>query len=138
MAILRTTTVCGDILERLQLDPGQRTLGQLLQDREAAAHEITRLRAAIDGLRRDTTAKTGKGSTTNRPPTHDVEFNKLTPFRTGRLIRLTDLCEFFGVSRSSVYKWMSEGTFPEPVRLASRTVRWRVDAIVAWRDAPRR
>jgi hypothetical protein len=36
-----------DVLERLRMDPGQRTLGQLLQDREAAAHEIRKLRAAV-------------------------------------------------------------------------------------------
>jgi hypothetical protein len=39
-----------DILDRLRIDPGQRTLGQLLQDREAAAHEIGRLRSEIERL----------------------------------------------------------------------------------------
>lgn len=138
MGRFRSNTVRGDILERLQLDPGQRTLGQLLQDREAAAQEITRLRAEVDRLLRDTTAKTGEGSTKNRPPTREVESNKTAPFRTGTLIRLADLCEFLGVSRSSIYKWLSEGTFPEPVRLGHRMVRWRLEAIEAWRDAPRR
>ncbi len=33
-------TVRNDILERLRIDPDQRTLGQLLQDRQAAAQEI--------------------------------------------------------------------------------------------------
>ena len=36
-----------DIADRLRLDPGQRTLGQLLQDREAALHEILRLRKRL-------------------------------------------------------------------------------------------
>lgn len=37
--------------ERLRIDPGQRTLGELIQDREASLHEIRRLRAEIDRLR---------------------------------------------------------------------------------------
>ena len=37
-----------DILDRLRLDPGPRTIGRLLQDREAARHEILRLRACIE------------------------------------------------------------------------------------------
>lgn len=40
-----------DILERLRIDPGQRTVGQLLQDREAAAHEIRKLQGEIERLR---------------------------------------------------------------------------------------
>ena len=40
-----------DILDRLRLDPGHRTLGQLLLDREAAAHEIERLHRALESLR---------------------------------------------------------------------------------------
>ena len=32
-----------NVLERLRIDPGQRTLGQLLQDREAAAYQLTKL-----------------------------------------------------------------------------------------------
>jgi len=43
-----------DILERLHVDPGQRTLGQILQDREDARHEIIRLRAELDRLRSPT------------------------------------------------------------------------------------
>jgi len=37
-----------NILERLRIDPGQQTLGELLQDREAALHEIRMLRREVD------------------------------------------------------------------------------------------
>jgi hypothetical protein len=40
-----------DILNQLRIDPGQRTLGELLQDREAALHEIRLLRREIERLR---------------------------------------------------------------------------------------
>ena len=42
--------VRNDILERLQVDPGRLTLGQLLQAREAAAYEIAWLRG-LDAAR---------------------------------------------------------------------------------------
>lgn len=40
-----------DMLGRLRLDPGSWTLGQLLQERQWAAQEITRLRAEVAQLR---------------------------------------------------------------------------------------
>ncbi len=57
------------------------------------------------------------------------------PFRAGTLIRLLDVCRFLGISTSTVYKKLSESSFPEPARLGPRTVRWCVDDIEAWRDA---
>ena len=39
------------------------------------------------------------------------------------------------IGRSTVYLRLSEGTFPKPVRLGLRTVRWRIEAIEAWRDS---
>jgi hypothetical protein len=41
-----------DMLDRLRLDPGSRTLGQLLQERQWALQEITRLRAELLRTRR--------------------------------------------------------------------------------------
>jgi prophage regulatory protein len=126
-----------DILERLQIDSGQRTLGQLLQDREAAAHEIARLRAEVDRLRSGPTAKAMEGRSKGTAAKRELELNELAPFRAGTLMRLADLCKFLSVSRSSIYQWISDGTFPEPVRLGRRMVRWRIETVVAWRDAPR-
>ena|SRR5256885_863458 len=123
-----------DILQRLRIDPGQRTLGQLLQDREAAALEIGRLRAEID--RRVTVAIQGtSGRKPKHSPTNSAEPSREPLFRAGSLIRLGDVCRFLGISKSTVYKKLSESSFPEPARLGPRTVRWRVDDIEAWRDA---
>ena len=126
-----------DVLERLRIDPGRRTLGELLQDREAAAHEIARLRSHIERLQavgaRTTPERTTKvASSAARDP---VE--KKSPFRAGTLIRVTDVCELLRVSASTVYKWRSDGAFPEPVKIGPRAVRWRIDDIEAWRDACR-
>lgn len=115
-----------DVLDKLRIDPGQRTLGQLLQDREAAAHEIRKLRSEIERLR---TVREGRKE---RAGTATPETRT---FRPGTLIRISDVCEFVGVCRATVYRWISEGAFPEPVRISGTAVRWKVDEIEAWREA---
>jgi prophage regulatory protein len=113
-----------DILERLRIDPGKRTVGELLQDREQALHEIVRLRADVDRLR---TVRTSIREPTVNPslPTH----------RSGSLLRLADVCELVGVGRSTIYKWTSEGRFPSPIHVSERAVRWRLEEIEHWRAA---
>ena len=111
-----------DILARLQIDPGQRTVGQLLQDREAAAHEISHLRCEIDRLR--------TSQLSNRPQKDLVSVIE----QSGKLMRIADVCELLGISRSTIYKRVSDGTFPRPIQVGPRAVRWHVDDIVAWRD----
>ena len=36
-------------------------------------------------------------------------------------------------SRSSIYKKLKEGTFPQPVKIGARAVRWWESEIEAWR-----
>lgn len=117
-----------DILDRLRIDPGQRTLGQLLQDREAAAHEIRKLHAEIERLR-SLRASKKTGAEAAKPPTLERGFH------SGALIRITEVCDLVGVCRTTIYRWVSEGIFPPPVRISERAVRWRVDEIEVWRDA---
>ena len=114
-----------DILERLQIDPGDRTIGQLLQDREAAVHEIRRLRLEIE--QRD-------GLQTPIPPMPQELKSKQSSPRP-MLVRLSDVCELVGVSRSTIYKWVSMGTFPGPLHVGKRAIRWRMQDVEAWRDA---
>lgn len=111
-----------DILDRLRIDPGQRTLGQLLQDREAAAHEIRKLQAEMERLRPVRVSKKS-GAEAAEPPIPERGFH------SGALIRIAEVCDLVGVC------WVSEGTFPPPVRISERAVRWRVDEFEAWRDA---
>lgn len=39
-----------------------------------------------------------------------------------RIIRLKDVIDSTGLGRSTVYKYISEGTFPRPVSLGDRSV----------------
>ncbi len=101
-----------DILDRLLLDPASRTLGELLQERESAAHEIRRLRAAQDLSH----------SALSRTQSESARYNAVAAAESTHgqvLIKLKDLCEQLGVSRSTVYKWIHEDKFPRPSMLAS-------------------
>src|SRR5688500_17623615 len=107
-----------DILSRLGVDPGRRTLGELLQDREAAAIEIAQLRAQLQTKR---IASSAMGEKATRIGTHGAVF-----------LRLRDVCQIVGLSRSTIYKRLAEGQFPTPVRLGDRTVRWSAESVSIW------
>ena len=113
-----------DIIEKLRIDPGKRTLGELIQDREAAAHEISRLRAQLE-----------RASAIRTKPKKETEPTNASPVSARTLIRLSDLCESLGVSRSTIYRWASEGEFPAPVRIGERAVRWRSEDIEQWKSS---
>ena len=114
-------------LERLRIDPGQRTLGELLQDREAALHEIRRLRREIEQLRHNREDERERSAAVQSA-------NGACDFRSGMLLRISTVCELVGVCRSTVYRWISEGCFPEPVKISERAVRWKIDDIEEWRN----
>ena len=54
---------------------------------------------------------------------------------TGRLLRRPEVERETGLSRTSIYRQMAEGTFPRPRRIAPRTVAWPAAAIEAWKAA---
>ena len=56
----------------------------------------------------------------------------------GSILRLREVCEFTGLGRSTIYKKLSEGFFPAPLRLGPRAVGWRLADIDAWLAAPER
>ena len=114
-----------DIVQRLRIDPGQRTLGELCQDREAALREILRLRTRLERFRKPSTSR----------PSPPLDFSKDTRFRSGTFLTIKQVSEMFGFARSTIYRRISEGSFPKPERFGPRTVRWSVDELVAWREA---
>jgi prophage regulatory protein len=120
--------VTTDILDRLQIDPGHRTVGELIQERAAAAHEIRMLRAEILKLR-------GVRDRGGAVPAFPVSSEKSAAVSRQLLIGLADLSEQLSVARSTIYRWLSEGKFPQPVRIGDRAVRWRVADVQAWCSA---
>ncbi|RKT24442.1 AlpA family transcriptional regulator [Paraburkholderia sp. RAU2J] len=51
-----------------------------------------------------------------------------------RILRLPAVLDRTGLARSSVYRMMTEGTFPKAVPIGARAVGWSEAAIDAWID----
>ena len=49
-----------------------------------------------------------------------------------RLIRLDEVLEMCGISRSELYRQIADGRFPRPVKVGLRAVRWRLSEVEAW------
>ena len=62
-----------------------------------------------------------KPSTANAPPA---------------FYRLRDVIRITALSRSTVYRRISEGRFPPPVHLGGRASAWQSAALQAWIDDP--
>lgn len=49
-----------------------------------------------------------------------------------RLIRLPEVINLTGLSRSSIYKYISENTFPQSVSLGERACAWVESEVQEW------
>lgn len=131
-----------EVLEYLRLDPGSRTLGQLLQERQWAVCEIERLRARADRLasaaatdlavakaaepRRSRLSQDAVYQATTMPPAPAASI--------GQLLRLSEVRKLIGLSRSTIYTKIERNEFPAGVRVSARARRWRLVDITAWQD----
>ncbi|MCF3594182.1 AlpA family transcriptional regulator [Rhodobacteraceae bacterium LMO-12] len=52
-----------------------------------------------------------------------------------RILRRPEVEVRTGLSRSTLYAMMAEGTFPKPVKLGKRAVGWREADIAAWLES---
>ena len=50
------------------------------------------------------------------------------------ILRLPDIISRTGLSRSSIYLYLSEGGFPKPISLGARSVGWLESEIDDWID----
>ena len=55
-----------------------------------------------------------------------------------RILRIPEVCAVTGLGKSTIYKKLSEGTFPEPLRLGPRAIGWRARDLLAWLEDPGR
>ncbi len=61
------------------------------------------------------------------------------PAQDDRLLRAKEVCILLGISKSTLYKFISEGKFPKPRKLGTRTSAWRnslVQAIIRGEAQP--
>jgi prophage regulatory protein len=115
-----------DMLDRLSLDPGMRTLGELIQEREWAVGEIRRLRSDLGRLSRKQDALRMEGEKVFAKDSFDPALN------VQRLLRLAEVSTMIGLKRSAIYRYVAEGRFPSPIRIGDRNVRWRLSDVLAW------
>jgi prophage regulatory protein len=54
-----------------------------------------------------------------------------------KILRLKDVTAAVGLSRSSIYSRLAEGSFPRPVKLGARAVGWYQSDVQAWLDSLR-
>ena len=116
--------------ERLRTDPGHRTLGELLQEREWAVQEIGRLHLEL--MRWTQSAAARKQA--QQP--NDDRSEAMAPGIAGRMLRLKEIRRLTGLASSTIYKYISEGRFPKPLRVSERAVVWRGDEVLAWQESP--
>ncbi|WP_082021171.1 helix-turn-helix transcriptional regulator [Geobacter anodireducens] len=52
-----------------------------------------------------------------------------------RMLKLQEILTLTGVSRSTIWRWTKEGSFPKPARVSPRTIRWRASDVLNWIDS---
>jgi len=139
----------GDLLDLLRVDGGQLTVTQLLSERALAAAEIARLREQVESLTRGVAVRLVRGRDPDRVEPRARESpraagaaatrsqqqlapNRAEPFPPNALLRLKDVGRLVGLSRTTIYKRVSVGTFPRPLRVSERSVRWRMQDLHEW------
>ncbi|QIG79343.1 helix-turn-helix transcriptional regulator [Stakelama tenebrarum] len=55
-----------------------------------------------------------------------------------RILRLEAVLERTGLSRSTMYRKMHDGSFPKSIQISDRCIGWRQSAIDAWMRSPTR
>ena len=53
-----------------------------------------------------------------------------------RILRLPAVLERTGLSRSTMYRKIQEGTFPKQIALSTRCAGWRESAVAEWMRNP--
>jgi prophage regulatory protein len=61
----------------------------------------------------------------------------MTTSHSNKLLRVGELSDWLGVSRSTIYKWVKDGMFPEPVILGHddgkrSASRWKTADVETW------
>ncbi len=51
-----------------------------------------------------------------------------------KIYRRPDVEALVGLSRSTIYAMIADGSFPKPIKLGKRAVGWRRSDVLAWLD----
>ena len=53
----------------------------------------------------------------------------VTVTNASKLLNSREICEMLGISRSTLYRMISKGLFPKPVRPSPGTSRWPIEEV---------
>lgn len=56
----------------------------------------------------------------------------MIPSKIPRILRLKEVIQAIGLSRSSIYRMMEQGTFPRPFKLGTAAIGWDLAEIEFW------
>jgi len=54
-----------------------------------------------------------------------------------RILRIKAVLDRTGLTRSTMYRKMQDGSFPRSIQISTRCIGWNESAIEAWRRNPR-
>ena len=83
-------------------------------------------RASVNVRRATGAQQPGSGNTDRR----SVRGRVVNP--NDRLLRREEVEARCGIARSTIYRLMNEGLFPQPLRIGGRAVRWLESEIIVW------
>lgn len=63
---------------------------------------------------------------------------KESPSGLDRVVRRAELLEVLGVSAASLYRWIADGHFPNPIKLGPNSVGWRQSEVREWLESRER
>ena len=93
-----------------------------------------KLRRASLPVRRDSVARQpGSGQHQRGARPDDRGLARLRRMASNdRLLRRQEVEALCGIARSTIYRLMKEGRFPQPLKIGERAVRWSEAEIVGW------
>lgn len=55
--------------------------------------------------------------------------------KNNQLLSITQVCSLINRDRRSLWRWVTEGRFPQPLRLNGRTLGWRQETYQEWLES---
>ncbi|GGH18126.1 transcriptional regulator, AlpA family [Cribrihabitans marinus] len=59
----------------------------------------------------------------------------MTELSNLKILRRRDIELIIGLSRSTIYKMIADGDFPQPIKIGARAVGWRESDVSEWLDS---
>ena len=84
----------------------------------------------------ETTLTTATNVTQNKRAEHQVSSSELLAAALRKmLLRVDTVCKITGLSVPTIYRLMSQGHFPRPLKITSHARAWRLSDVDAWIDS---